>query len=103
MTKQTTASKTTTTKKLIQKNLSRRQSSYNNKKRIDLFTDVNKRFKEARQHHNMSKKAFGEWLGINPESINNIEQERVSPNIGHIIALHRKTRRSYAWILEGVE
>lgn len=76
-------------------------ANYHNKKRVHLYHDINARFVEMRHHHQMSQSQFAAWLGVKVENLKSMEIGNITPNIGMIRALKRRTKKSYDWIIDG--
>ena len=71
-------------------------------KRSDLTT-INGRFRQIRVDAGLTQAEFGGMLSLTRMGVNAIETGRYNPTLDVIILLRKKFRKTYNWIIDGVE
>jgi len=67
------------------------------------YKDIIHRFRKVRIEYDLIQKDFAEMLGIQLSVLKAIETGRISPSIDMIRKLHKRFKKSYSWILDGIE
>lgn len=60
-----------------------------------------KRFKIIRNEAGLTQEQYAEHLQITRSAVNAIEHFRYTPTLDIIVAIHKKFKRSYEFIIEG--